>query len=111
MAVVLIKGKVTPQDLMLASEDYGEYIKIVVDVVTGDAAIGGEWHADGEKILLEKGSRQKNIWGGGIDLKTRNIETVALINLRPRVGNNSQEILDKKIRKKFVSVVKKKFAI
>ena len=71
--------------------------------------IGGEWHADGEKVLLEKGADSKNVWVGGIDLDTKNIDTVALINLRPKQSNFSQEILDKKVRARFVKIVKEKF--
>ncbi len=72
-------------------------------------AIGGEWHADAEKILLGEGSKQENLWGGGIDIETKNIDLVALINLRPNMGRNSQEIIDEKIRKQFLKIVEDKF--
>ena len=111
MAVVLVGSKVTQEDIQIAGEEYGEYIKVVIDLEAGDMAIGGEWHADAEKVLVEKGSRQENIWGGGIDIKTKNIETIALINLRPKVDNNSQEILDNEKRNKFIEIVKNKFRI
>jgi hypothetical protein len=111
MSVVLLKGIVNPTDLIKASEDYGDYIKVVVDVERGLVAIGGEWHADAEKVLIEEGSLSKNIWGGGIDIKTKNIETVALINLKPELKNNSQEILDPEIRDRFISIVKEIFGL
>ena len=111
MAVVFVKGKVSEVDLKIAQEDYGKYVKVVADVESDLMTIGGEWHADGEKVLLEVGAEKDSIWGGGIDLDTKNIETIALINLRPSLGNNSQEILDKDIREKFVSMLKQKFAI
>ena len=109
MSVVLIENRVTKADLQKAGEDYGKFIKIVVDVKNNLVAIGGEWHVDGEKILLERGSQQQDLWGGGVDLDMKNIETIALINLRPSLDNNSQEILDKNIRDKFVKIVKEKF--
>lgn len=109
MAVALIQNSVTPQDITIAREDYGDYVKIVVDIATETIAIGGEWHADAEKILLDQGSLQENIWGGGIDLTTSIIETVALINIRPRYNNDSQEIIDPSIRSKFIAIVKRKF--
>ena len=62
-------------------------------------------------LILEKGASQQNIWGGGIDSETKNIDTVALINLRPSFDNNSQEILDKNIRDKFVKIVKDNFGL
>lgn len=111
MAVVFITDKVSKQDIEKASEDYGEYIKIVVEVEKQLMAIGGQWHADAEKVVLDKGGNQDDIWGGGIDLVTKNIETVALINLRPRLDNNSQEILDKGTREEFIKIVKNKFQI
>jgi hypothetical protein len=111
MSVVLLKGIVNPADLKKASEDYGDYIKVVVDVESGLVAIGGEWHADAEKVLIGEGSRSKNIWGGGIDIKTKNIETVALINLKSEFDNNSQEILDPDLRNRFISIVKEIFGL
>lgn len=111
MAIVVVGEKVTKKDIQKASEEYGEYIKIVVDIKTEDMTIGGEWHADAEKKLAELGSKQDNIWGGGIDMKLKKIETIALINIRPKLGNDSQELLDKKIREEFTNIVKKKFGI
>ncbi|KKR28267.1 MAG: hypothetical protein UT61_C0053G0003 [Candidatus Woesebacteria bacterium GW2011_GWA1_39_8] len=111
MGVVFIKDKVVARDLGVAQKDYGKYIKIVVDVKNNLVAIGGEWHVDGEKVLLENGADKDSIWGGGIDSDTKNIETVALINLRPNLGNNSQEILDANARKRFIEIVKERFGV
>jgi hypothetical protein len=111
MVVVLLSNKVTDKDLIYAREEYGTFVKIVVDVKNNLITIGGEWHADGEKILLENGADKNSIWGGGIDLDTKNIETIALINLRPNLDNNSQEILDKATRDKFVEIVKERFEL
>lgn len=109
MAIVIVGDKVNDDDLNKAQEEYGDFVKIVVDVKTGVMAIGGEWHADAEKKLLEGGSQQDNLWGGSIDLQTNKIETIALINIRSRLDNDSQEILDKKIKNQFIKVIKQKF--
>jgi hypothetical protein len=111
MSVVYLKNKATQSDILKAQEEYGKYIKIVVDVKNNLVAIGGEWHADGEKVLLEMGADKDSIWGGGIDIDTKNIETIALINLRPKLKNNSQEILDDDIRKQYVNIVKDRLNI
>ncbi len=111
MGVVIVDEKVAPEDLVIAQEEYGEYVKIVIDIETEAMAIGGEWHADAEKELLEAGSKQSNMWGGGIDLTSKRIETIALINIRPRLGNDSQEIIDPKIRQRFVTIARKKFCL
>lgn len=109
MSTVLVKNKITLSDLQKAKEDYGDYVKITADVELEIITIGGQWHADGEKLLTENGSKQKNIWGGGINLINNQVETFALINLRPKQNNNSQEILDPKTRERFIETVKQKF--
>ena len=111
MGIVIIRDKVQASDIKVASEDYGKYVKIVADIGRKIIAIGGQWHADAEKTLLEDGSDQKDLWGGGIDLTSKNIETVAMVNVRPNINNNSQEILNEEIRNDFVDIVKEKFNI
>lgn len=88
---------------------FGEYVKLTVDLGKEWIVAGCELHADGEKILLEKGCKQENIWGGGISLKDKIIDTTAVLNLRPSLGNDGMEILDPKTRERFVSIVKKIF--
>ncbi len=106
MAVVLVKNQLSQADFQKAQEDYQSYIKITVDIDRGVAALGGEYHADAEKVLLENGSSQSNIWGGGLNLETKQFETNAIINLRPR-KNESTEILDLQIRNKFLTICKR----
>lgn len=109
--VILVGEKITDEQIKLAGEDYfGEYIKIVVDVETGEMVMGGEWHADGEKVLLENGSKQINLWGGGLRLANKQIDFNSLINTRPGF-NNSQEILDSQIRERFEKLVRIKFGL
>lgn len=106
MAIVLTKKKVSEDEFQKAKRDYGCYIKITADLKSGIVALGGEYHADAEKLLLEQGSKQENIWGGGINLENGQLETNAIINLRPG-GNESPEILDAEKRKVFLSLAKK----
>ncbi len=91
------------------NKNCGAYIKVTVDIEKHWLVAGGELHADGEKILLEKGSRQDDIWGGGINLKERMIDTTAVLNIRPRLNNPSLEILDAKIRDGLVKIIKEFF--
>ncbi len=81
------------------------YIKIVVDVEKGILSGGGDRHFDNEKVLLENGSLQKNLWGGGFDIKTNEIDYNSIINLRPNQDNPSRDILSLNIRKRFDDVV------
>ena len=108
---ILVGDKVTPEQIIQAGEDcFGEYIKIVVDIESGTMTFGGEWYADGEKMLLENGSKQADLWGGGLRLANKQIDFNSLINTRSGV-NQSQEILDPKIRVRFEELVKTKFAL
>ncbi|MBN1262794.1 MAG: hypothetical protein JW991_00380 [Candidatus Pacebacteria bacterium] len=111
MATVFVKDKIGQNDLRTACQDYGDFIKITLDLKTDQMVIGGQWHADGEKILLDSGCRQENIWGGSIDLASGQIDTIALINIRPSQNNNSQEILDQKIKTQFIKIVKERFGL
>jgi len=106
MAIVIVKEKISKQDFKKAREDYEIYIKITLDLKKETIAFGGEYHADAEKLLLEQGSKQKDIWGGGFNLEEKRIETNAIINLRSG-RNESTEILDQEVRKKFIKMVKK----
>lgn len=90
-------------------KEFGDYVKITADIENKWIVVGCELHADGERLLIEKEGLQDNIWGGGINLVDKIIDTTAVLNLRPRLGNDSMEILDTNNRKKFVNIVRKYF--
>ena len=52
-------------------KEFGNYVKITADLENKKIIVGCELHADGEKILLEKGGKQDNIWGGGLNLEDK----------------------------------------
>lgn len=106
MAIIIVKDTFSKEDFQKAREDYESYIKLTVDIQRRIVALGGEYHTDAEKLLLGQGSKQEDIWGGGINLETKQFETNAIINLRPG-KNESTEILDPKIREKFLVIAKK----
>ena len=54
----------------------------------------------------EEGSRQADLWGGGVDLETKEIDYNSIINLRPNQENPSRDILSKEIRSKIDKIVK-----
>ncbi len=76
----------------MATSQFLDLIKAVVDIEKRSMAVGGELHADEEAVLLDGGSAQKDLWG--INLypgKTGDefIEFDSMINLRPSCGNRS----------------------
>ena len=90
-------------------ERYDEMIKAVVDIELGLMAVGGEFHADEEAILLERGSKQENLWGINIHFekmkKEERIEFDSMINIRPRQGNRSRNVENEEIKKQIIVVV------
>lgn len=87
------------------AEDYDGYIKVIVDIERNILSGGGERHFDAEQLLLQKGSLQENLWGGGVDWETKEIDYNSIINLRPR-QNKSRDILSEQVRSKFDKIVK-----
>lgn len=105
----LISAPLNKKDTRSLKNTYGNYVKVTVDIDKKILVAGCELHADGEKILLESGSLQNNLWGGGINLVTKEIDATAVLNLRPKLQNNSLEVLDPQRRKKLIAVVQKIF--
>jgi len=106
----IIETSLNKEEIKNLQSEFGGYFKITADVENGIIVAGCELHADGEKILLEKGSKQENIWGGGLDLLNKEVDTTAVLNYRPNLSNTSMEILDPQTRNKFIAVVKNIFA-
>jgi len=104
-----IDKKLTLKEILHLRNKYGVYMKLTIDVENRWVIVGRELHADGEKLLLEKGSKQKDIWGGGINFLDKEVDTTAVLNIRPRLDNDNLEILDSEIRKKFYDIIKKFF--
>lgn len=105
--ILILEKKATKEDLKKVAEDFGGYIKFVVDVEREILTAGGRLHVDGEQKLLKKGSLQEDLWGGGLDLATDEIDFDSMINLRPNQGNASREVLNTQIRKKMEEIVRK----
>ena len=71
----------------LAEEQFGDWIKAVVDVSRGIMAVGGDLHADDDAVLLADGSSQRDLWGINLHPEEEGrdwIEFDSMINIRPR---------------------------
>ena len=91
----------TVEEVEKLKEQFEVYIKTVIDMENKICSAGMDRHFDGEQILLEQGSKQSSLWGGGIDLETKTIDFNSFINIRPRDNNMSNEIQDPKIREEY----------
>ena len=76
----------------------GSYIKLAVDVERSILDGGWELHADCESVLLENGSLQDNVWGADWFPFTQETTYESMINYRPRLGFDSMELQDEKLR-------------
>ena len=99
----------TKDEIVNLQKVYGDYVKLTIDLKKEWLVAGSALHADGEKVLLERGGKQDDIWGGGINFESKQVDTTAVLNLRPRLKNDSLEILDTQRREKFIQVVRKYF--
>lgn len=88
----------TKVEIEKLKEIFPEYIKTVIDIENKICSAGMRMHYEGEQLLLHKHSKQSKIWGGGIDLITKEISYNAFINLRNREGNTSNELLAQWLR-------------
>ncbi len=109
MPILKINSPPTKKELNLLSQELLGYIKLVADLKNEILYGGCRLHADAEQILLKEGSRQEDIWGGGVDLATKKIDFSAVANIRPSLDNPSPDILSPERRKKFELIVKKYF--
>jgi len=92
----------------MASRMFNSLVKATVDVEKGILVVDADLHSDEEAYLLDKGSKQENIWGINIypDKDIQNmIEFDSIINVRPSFGNNSRGVEDKDIQKKITDIV------
>lgn len=96
----------TLQQIEKLQEQFDVYIKTVIDVEKKICIAGMDRHFEGELMLLESGSKQSNLWGGGIDISDHTIDYNSFINIRPNDGNTSNEIQDAKIRKSYADLTK-----
>jgi len=94
------------EEIEQLKETFDVYIKTVFDVKKKICSAGMDRHFEGEANLLEQGSKQSDIWGGGIDLETSVIDFNSFINIRPNDNNTSNEIQDADIRKKYEELTK-----
>jgi len=108
MSIILIKHPPTSLELTQLTSVFSDYIKLVADIKKNILYGGCQLHVDAEQILLKHGSKQENIWGGGVNLKLKKIEITAIANIRAGL-NPAPEILDPNIRQKFITIVKQFF--
>jgi len=95
----------------MAAKMFGDMVKAVVDIEREMVAVDAELHSDLEALLLDNGSKQKNLWGINIypeQSQDEFVEFDSMINLRPSQGNRSRGVEDEALRLKIIGIVTKK---
>lgn len=93
-----------------AEDQFGDWIKAVVDVSRGVMAVGGDLYADDEALLLADGSRQQDLWGINLHPEEEGddwIEFDSMINIRPRYGNRSRGVDDEGTRARIRAIAER----
>ncbi len=92
----------------MAEQMFGNLVKAVVDVEKRIMAVDGELHSDEEAILLQQGSKQRDLWGINIypdETGDSFIEFDSMINIKPSSGNRTRGIDNPEVRKKISDIV------
>ena len=109
MVMQILQQPISRKELRsLAENTFGNMIKCVADVSEGLLALDAELHADLERLLLENGSAQENLWGFNLypDEEGEDfIEYDSLINIRSWQGNPSRGISNPEIRDTIEKIV------
>ena len=99
--IIITKKPYSSEEIEKLKEEFEVYIKIVIDIEKKACLAGMNRHFEGEEILIKQGSKQSNIWGGGIDLETKEIDFNSFINIRPMDNNFKNEIQSEEIKRKY----------
>ena len=109
MSIRMITNSISKKELeKIAQDQFGDWVKAVVDVERNVMAIGGELHADEEAVLLQDGSQQKNLWGINLRLDKgvdEWIEFNSMINIRPSQHNRSRGVENEDLQYEIKKVV------
>ena len=97
----------------MSEAPFGDMVKAVVDVSKELIAVDADLHSDLESLLLDSGSKQKDLWGINLYPNTQGdefIEFDSMINIRPTHNNKTRGVENKEISEKVIEVVLKRVA-
>ena len=92
----------------MAENTFGDMIKCVADVKLGLLALDAELHADLERLLLESGSAEEDLWGFNLYPEEEGedfIEYDSLINIRSWQNNPTRDVLNPDVREAINQIV------
>ena len=108
----IVRDVLTLDELkQMASTMFENMVKAVVDVERKLIALDAELHSDLEALLLQDGSKQKDLWGINLYPEMQGdefIEFDSMINMRPSQSNRSRGVDNQETRKKITEIVAKR---
>lgn len=112
MTIKIIKEKISKEELKNVMEKgFGSMVKVSVDVEKEILAIGGDWHAESQDLLVkQEKSDGQSVWGINFyprGAAEKRIEYTALINIKPSLSHRDMTIRDKLIRDKIKNIINK----
>ena len=113
MEIKILKDQQITRDELkeMAGRIYGNLVKAVIDVEREIMAIGGEFHADEEVLLMEQeGSKREFTWGINLypeKVGDEFVEFDSVINLKPSFGNRLRGVENPATREKIREIVAK----
>lgn len=111
MRAQIIREKVSKAELeRITKENYGEMVKVDVDIKREVLTIGGEWHSEGDELLSRDGSSREDVWGTDFypwRKAEKRIEYNSLINIKPSIGHRKMEIQNNKVKQKVREIIEK----
>ena len=105
---ILVKPISRDELRQIAGNTFGDMVKCVADIRRNILAVDAELHADLERLLLDEGSSQEDLWGFNLWVEEKGddfIEFDSLINIRAWQGNPSRDVLDLEVRNKIKDIV------
>ena len=109
MEMQILLSPIKREDLkIIANNTFGDMVKCVADVRRNLLAIDADLHADLERMLLEDGSKQEDLWGFNLWVEEEGedfVEFDSLINIRSWQGNPSRDVLNPDVRAAIKSIV------
>ena len=88
---------------------FGNLVKAIVDVDKEVLALDAELHADLEALLIENGSKQKDLWGINLypdEPEESFVEFDSMINVRPSQNNRTRGVENEDTRRKITEIIR-----
>lgn len=95
----LVEKEISLEELQhMSTKMFDNLVKAVIDIEKEIMIVDTEMHADGETLLLEMGSKQRNLWGINFHPhkypREEWVTLIAIINFRPSQNNFTISIED-----------------